>query len=106
MQNKHEPSVSIFFVLVFALSIPFWVLGIIYPIQLLPGLPISALGAFTPVLGALSLTYKYDRLSGVFQLLQRAFDFKRLKHKNWFLVILLVNPAIAVLAYLIIGAVS
>ena len=55
MQNKHEPSVFAFFVLVFALSIPFWILGIIYPIQLLPGLPISALGAFMPALAALYL---------------------------------------------------
>ncbi len=106
MQNKHEASVFTFFVLVFALSIPFWVLGIIYPIQLLPGLPISALGAFTPALGALFLTYNYDRLSGARQLLQRSFDFKRIKNKNWFLIILLINPAIAVLAYVIIGAVS
>jgi membrane protease YdiL (CAAX protease family) len=106
MQNKDESSVFTFFVLVFAFSIPFWVLGIIYPIQLLPGLPISALGAFTPALGALILTYQYDHLSGMLQLLQRSFDFKRLKNKNWFLVSLLVNPAIAVLAYVIIGAVS
>ena len=106
MQNKPETSVFTFFVLVFALSIPFWVLGTLYPFQLLPGLPISALGAFTPALGALVLTYRSDRLSGVLQLLQRSFDFKRLKNTKWFLVILLVNPVIAVLAYLLIGAVS
>ncbi|HEX9333415.1 MAG TPA: CPBP family intramembrane glutamic endopeptidase [Anaerolineales bacterium] len=104
MQNKHESSIFTFFVLVFILSIPFWVLGIIYPIQLLPGLPISALGAFTPALGAIILTYKYEHLSGVLQLLQRSFDFKRIKNKNWFLVILLANPGIAVLAYGIIWA--
>jgi membrane protease YdiL (CAAX protease family) len=98
VQNKHE-YVFIFFVLVFVLSIPFWVLGMINPIQFLPGLPISALGAFTPALGAIILIYKGDRLSGVLRLLQRSFDFKRVKIKNWYLVILLVNPAIAVSAY-------
>jgi membrane protease YdiL (CAAX protease family) len=103
MQNKRESSVFTFFVLVFMLSIPFWVLGILYPIQLLPGLPISALGAFIPAAAAFILTYKHDRLPGVLQLLRRSFDFKRVKNKNWFLVILLVNPVTAVLAYGAIG---
>ena len=103
MQSKHE-SVFAFFALVFALSIPFWILGFINPIQLLPGLPISALGAFTPALGALILTYKNDRLAGVLQLLQRSFDFKRIKNKIWYFVALLINPAIAVLAHGIMRA--
>lgn len=106
MQNKRTASVVSFVVLVFALSSPFWILGMLYPIQLLPGLPLSALGAFTPALGAILLAYKSDRRSGVLQLLQRSFDFKRLTSPNWFVGILFVNPAIAVLAYLLIRAVS
>jgi uncharacterized protein len=106
LQSKYSSSVFTYFVLVFALSVPFWILGITYPIQLLPGLPISALGAITPALAALILTYKNDRRAGVFQLLQRSFDFKRVKNKNWFLVILLVNPAISVLAYGIISVIQ
>ncbi len=106
MQNKPESSVLPFIAFVFVLSIPFWVLGIIYPIQILPGLPISALGAFTPALGALILIHKHNHLSGVLQLLQRSFDFKRIKNKNWLLVILLINPAIAVLAYGMMRAVG
>ncbi len=98
MQDRHE-SVFTFFALVFALSIPFWVLGAIKPIQLLPGVPISAIGAFTPALGALVLIYKNDRLSGVLRLLQRSFDFKRVKNKNWYLAVIFINPAITVLAY-------
>src|SRR5215212_5123071 len=99
MQNKYDHSVVPFFVLVFLLFIPFLVLGVIYPIELLPGLPISALGAFTPVLAALILTYKQDHLSGVRQLLRRSFDFKHIKNNYWFLFILLINPAVAVMAY-------
>lgn len=99
MQNKHEHSVIPFFVLVFLLLIPFLVLGDIYPIELLPGLPISALGAFTPALAAVILTYKQDRLSGVGQLLGHSFDFKRIKNPFWFLLILLINLIIAILAY-------
>ncbi len=103
MPDKHK-SVFTFFVLAFALSIPFWVLGTLNPIELLPGLPISALGAFIPALSASALVYKSDRLPGVRQLVSRAFDFKRVKNKSWYLGFFLVNPAIAVLAYGIMRA--
>src|SRR4030095_14373176 len=99
MQSKHETTVILFFVLVFVLFIPFLVLGWFYPIELLPGLPMSALGAFTPALAALILVYRQNRLSGVRQLLGRSFDFKRIKNPFWFLLILVINPAIAILAY-------
>jgi membrane protease YdiL (CAAX protease family) len=81
------------------LFIPFLVLGELYPVELLPDLPISALGAFTPAVAALILTYRQNRLSGVRQLLGRSFDFKRIKNPFWFFLILLINPAIAVFAY-------
>jgi membrane protease YdiL (CAAX protease family) len=105
VQNKHG-FVFIFFVLVFVLSIPFWVLGMINPIQLLPGLPISALGVFTPALSALILVYKNERLSGVLQLLGRSFDFKRVQNKRWYLAFILINPVIAILAYGLMRAVG
>lgn len=94
----------IFFLLVFAFSLPFWLLGAGNPIQLLPGLPLSALGAFAPALVALFLTYRSDRLPGVWPLLRRSFDYKRLKSTSGFLAILLINPALAVLAYAVIEA--
>ena len=96
--------VIIFFLLVFAFSLPFWLLGAGNPVQLLPGLPLSALGAFAPALVALFLTYRSDRLPGVWPLLRRSFDYKRLKSTSWFLAILLINPALAVLAYAVIEA--
>ena len=105
MQSKHA-SLFTFFVLVFVLSVPFWVLGIINPVQLLPGLPVSALGVLAPALAALVLVYKKDRFPGVLQLLRRLFDFKCIKNKVWFLVILLINPIIAVLAFGIISAIG
>lgn len=86
------------------LTIPFWVLGTIRPIELLPGLPISALGAFIPALAALILTYKNDRLPGVLQLIGRSFDFKRVENKGWFLAAILITPTVAVLAYVIMRA--
>ena len=102
-QDKHESPI-IFFALVFAFSIPFWILGAIHPIELLPGLPISALGAFTPALAALILVYKNDGISSVLQLLRRSFDFNRIKNKAWYLAFAFINPIIAVLAYGIMRA--
>jgi membrane protease YdiL (CAAX protease family) len=96
--GKHE-SVLTFFALVFALSIPFWMWSTIAPIQLLPRLPISAIGALTPTLAVVILIYKDARLSSVLRLLQRSFDFKRIKNKIWLLIAVLINPVIAVLSY-------
>jgi membrane protease YdiL (CAAX protease family) len=98
MQSKYV-SVFPFFALVFALSIPFWLLGTLYPIQLLPGLPISGLAAFMPALAALILVYRSGHLPAALQLLGRSFDFNRIRNKMWYLAVLLINPAIAVVAY-------
>ena len=98
MQSKHENILS-FFVLVFLLSIPFWLLDTIYPIELLPGLPLSALGVLVPTLAACILVSRDQHFSGVLQLLKRSFDWKRIENKNWLLVAILINPIIAVFAY-------
>lgn len=103
MPNKPASSVVAYFVLVFALSIPFWVLDALWPRQLLPGLPLSALGALTTALAALFLAYRRDHLPGFWQLLGRTCDFRRIK-PGWLLVILLVNPVMAVLAYGLVRA--
>lgn len=103
MQPNFKSSLILFFVLIFALSIPFWVLAVVYPVELLPGLPISALSAFVPVVAALIATYLEAHWSGVRQLLARSFDVKRINHLGWFLILLLLNPAIALLAYVFIG---
>lgn len=95
----YEASVLPFFGLVLVLLVPFWILGEIRPVELLPGLPISALGAFTPALAALILSYKSNGVSGFLRLLQRSFDFHRIRNKNWLIVILLINPVVAISAY-------
>jgi membrane protease YdiL (CAAX protease family) len=103
MQNKPK-SVLIFFLLVFAISIPFWVLDTVYPVEMLPGLPISALGTFAPAVAAVILVYKDGGTGAAWQLLRRSFDFNRMHNKIWLLCALLVNPIIAVLAYMSIMA--
>lgn len=103
MNTENEP-VLLFLGLVFALSIPIWVLGFIKPVEFLPGLPISSLGFLTPGLAALILKYREDRLGGVLQLLGRSFDFRRVPDKIWYLAFVLINPAVAVLAYVVLRA--
>jgi uncharacterized protein len=91
-----------FFLLVFALSIPFWVLGVVAAdlTKILPiKLPISALMTFCPFLAAAILVYKQRKSQGVKELLQRAFDFKKIKDKRWYIPIILLMPFIALLSY-------
>jgi hypothetical protein len=98
MQDKPK-SVLLFFLLVFAITIPFWVLDAIHPVEMLPGLPISALGAFAPALTAVILVYRENGLTAARRLVQRSFDFQRIRNRIWLLCAFLINPVIAMLAY-------
>ena len=85
--------------LTFALSIPFWVAGALTSLQLLPGLPVSALGVVCMVGAAAILVYRENGRAGVTELLKRSFDFKRVKAKIWYVPIILLMPCIMVLSY-------
>lgn len=84
------------------LSAPFWALAYLAPIELLPGLPISALGTFNPGLAALALSLWADGAAGARRLLSRIFDFGRIKNAGWWSVSLLAFPFIALLSYFIL----
>lgn len=91
-----------FLLLVLALSIPFWILGAIAPdfTKIFPiKLPISALMTFCPLIAAVILVYKERGSQGAKDLLSQAFDFKKIKDKQWYLPIVCLMPAIAVLSY-------
>ncbi len=90
---------SSFFVLVFVLSIPFWFIGTWTGIQLLPGLPVSALGAFCPAVAACLLVYRENRMAGVTELLGRSLDFRRIRSKAWYVPIVLLMPGVTALTY-------
>ena len=87
-----------FFVLVFSLSVPFWWLGFVSDLQLMPGLSVSALGAFCPMVAALLLVRR-ESSTGVRDLLKRSLDFRRITDKRWYLPILLLMPVVSVLVY-------
>jgi uncharacterized protein len=88
-----------FFVLVFALSVPFWLAGTFTSFQLFPGLPVSGLMVLAPVTAAAILIYREHKYAGVKQLLERAFDFKRVTAKIWYVPTLLLMPCIMVLSF-------
>ena len=88
-----------FFLLIFALSVPLWLIGAVTTLQLLPGLPVSSLMAFCPLIAASILIYRECKAIGVIELLKRAFDYRRIKVKIWYIPTVLLMPGIAVLAY-------
>jgi hypothetical protein len=69
----------IFFLLVFALTIPFWVLCTMVKVEGLPdNLPVTDIGAsFVPLIAASILVYREEKFGGVKKLLRRAFDYKK-----------------------------
>jgi CAAX protease family protein len=89
-----------FFLLVFALSLPFFFAGAFTTFQLLPGIPVTALIAvFCPATAAVILVCLESRTAGVRELLKRSFDFKRIRAKTWYAPIVLLAPGFAVLQY-------
>jgi hypothetical protein len=67
--------------------------------QLLPGLPVSALMAFVPIIAAAFLVYRESGRAGVVALVSRAVDVARFAPKIWYLPALLLFPAVALLSY-------
>ena len=98
---RHKSPLA-YFVLTFALSIPFWLVGAMSQFQLLPTIPISALMIVAPVTAALIFVYRENKAAGVKVLLKRAFDYKRVKFTIWYLPTILLMPGIMVIAYVVL----
>jgi membrane protease YdiL (CAAX protease family) len=80
------------------MSAPFLLLSAHTRAFLLPGLPVAALMAFCPMLAALVVAWGEGR-TAFLGLLRRAYDFRRITDKVWYVPILLFYPAITVLSY-------
>jgi membrane protease YdiL (CAAX protease family) len=98
--GSRQRSPLTFFVLVFALAVPFWLLGALvetpegFPIEL----PLSALQLVCPLLAASILVYREDGTGGIRRLLARVVRARGIK-PIWYVPIILVMPAIYLLAY-------
>lgn len=87
-----------YFLLLFAITVPFWIFGgerLPIPIKL----PVSALAAFNPAIAALILVHRQSGFDGLKEFLRKAWDYRRIKNKTWYLPILFLIPLISVLSY-------
>lgn len=103
--SSNKKSYLKFFILVYSLAIPFWVIGFVaeqFSIEFPFNLPISALMFVVPIIAALILVYRRDKLDGVRKLLRECFDYKRVKKKIWFLPSIFLMPILMVLSYWVI----
>jgi CAAX protease family protein len=89
----------LFVSLVLVLSVPFWLIGAKYRVELLPGLPLGAIMVACPMVAALILVARESGRAGVVAHLRRSFDYQRIVLKAWYVPIVLLCPTVAVLSY-------
>src|SRR5688572_24198926 len=87
-----------FFLLVFALAIPLWLLGPVVGNIVSLKIPVTDLAlAFMPLTAAAILVYREEGSGGVKLLLKRIVDYKRITHKIWWVPLIFLAPLIYVL---------
>ena len=85
--------------LVFALTTPFWLLGAAVDLQVLPGLPLSALAVVCPTIAACLLTAKRTGRAGLARWLS---EMLRLEAAGWrWVLVLVINPGLFIAAFLV-----
>ena len=97
-----DRSLSRFFLLLFGLCIPFWVIGTIFDIQLFPGFKLFQAGLAMPMIASLLLTYHESGWAGTAALLRRIYDVSSIKPRIWFLPMLFVYPSFGFINYWIV----
>ena len=87
-----------FFLLVFALAIPIWLLSALVGVIGSLKVPLTDLVlAFIPLAAAVILVYRQEGFAGVRTLLKRVVDYKRIKQKIWYLPLVFLAPLIYLL---------
>jgi hypothetical protein len=101
--TSKKRSLWTFFLLVFLLSMPIWVLGPVaerfLPEELTANLPVSSLMFCVPASAAVILVQREGGSGSGKKLLKRAFDYRRIRGKIWYAPILLLWPAMMILQY-------
>jgi uncharacterized protein len=94
-----------FFLIVFGLSIPFWIIDLMVDAKrtsLLNFSVIDIVTAFIPLIAGCILIYKEQGKSGVYKLLKRILDFSRITKKIWYLPIIFLPFLMYLLIYTVI----
>jgi hypothetical protein len=101
--NRSISSVVTFVLMIFGMSVPFWLVGTVierlFPRSIPINLPFAAFMFACPVLAASILVFREGGWPGVKALLARAFDFSRVNDRRWFVVALSLMLTLVGLAY-------
>lgn len=108
MTRSTSPTGSLpgFFILLIALSVPFWLAGFVVERSLpLPmGLPVSALMVVCPLAAAVILAYREGGRKGLNGLFAKIFDFTGIRPPGWYIPIVFLMPAVLLLSYAVMRA--
>jgi CAAX protease family protein len=103
---RANTSLLMFFLLLFVLSVPLWVLGVTNLVALPKDTPLYVPNllwhisiAILPMIAALILVYRERGSDGVKHLLKRPFEYTRIKGKIWYVPTFLSFPLLMVLEY-------
>ncbi len=98
--NLNQKKITEFYILVFSLSLPFWILSYFININGLPdNLPVTDIGAaFVPMIAALISIFREKRMDGVKEILSRIFDYNKIK-VIWYTPIIFLMPISFVITY-------
>jgi len=91
-----------FFLLVFVLSIPIWLVGgarLPLPVNL----PVSALTTFVPMLAAAILSFRRQGAKGMKELFQKAWDYRKIGNKAWYFPIIFLAPFLYFLSFIVMS---
>jgi uncharacterized protein len=94
-----------FFLIVFSISIPFWIIDLLINAKrtsLLNFSIIDFITAFIPIIAGCILIYKEEGKSGVYKLFKRIFDYSRITKKIWYVPIILLPILMYLLIYMVI----
>ncbi len=88
-----------FLTLTLVVAAPFWLLGDVVDVDIMPGLPLSALMIFAPAIAAFGLRLREAGPAGAAQLAARAIDAPRVRSLLWYAPAILLMPIVGMLAY-------
>lgn len=101
MRVRPESSSALFFALIFLLTLPFWIVGATVGLELMPGLPLSSLMVVAPALAAFLIHWSSQGRKRAIGFLARAFDISRLRSPVIVGLLLLTNPLIYAVSYVL-----
>lgn len=97
--DRSTGSILRFFLLAVVLIVPFWVIGGVTGLQVLPGLPLAGLGTFCPAAAAGIVVHQECGGAGVVALLRRSIH---LEAKIWLAPTLLLMPVVSAVSFAVL----